>query len=1139
MKHVCLIYQTVILSLMMLCGASRHVVAQSASSGQYQVFQLYITTADGKAITSKEEYVDCHLSLDGQGAFPNLSAEAQIRGRGNSSWLWYAKKPYRIKFREKQAVLGLAKAKSWVLLANYRDVTDLMNTFVFETGQWLGLQYTNHTRYVEVYINGSYNGLYQLTEQVQQNKNRVAVSDDHGLLISLDVDDGPGESPYAADNFWSKVYKMPVAVKYPDDEFFTSNTVDSVKNVLAELEQAIKSQSWHRVEQLLDYTSVIKYLQIQELVYNVELSAPRSVYMYKDGSGKWFMGPLWDFDAGYDFDWNQMTTGHTFFTDYRETVMGTDPLKRNGNYSYVPKFFTDLFGCHDFVKAYKAQWAAVSDSIVEHSWNECMKYITNLRKGALEREDRRWPISGKNFDTEVEKMHQWLLKRRDYLTKLIANIPEPAVTNTPELVNNNGQKTVYIPKEWKNPWPSDSLLYAESDPDNKYTWSKSRSVESDNVIIFWDKYYGNTRPQDLPANDWNYVDIPDLLAKCEAFYHLEINQLGFVNPQTSNLSKYKVMVLMNHSKPGDWACYGGGYDFQVPALWLNAATCKPVGHSVAHEVGHSFHYMCYAEHSGHQDSSTDNTGFHLACGNGQAIWEQTAQWQAAQSYPELMFDQSMGIFRYTHNYAFSHEWHRYQSYWFLYWLNQHYGDITTVAQVWNQPMTGQSEHNGSDFNEALMKLKGLSVRELYKMYFDYACSLVTWDLEACRPYRDPYIGNFEYRCVLTDEGAYRVALASCPQGTGFNVIPLQVPAAGTEIKASLTGLNVGTVLLDNDPGEYFDGDSRYVKVTRRNYVNGGGRAARGFRMGYVALMEDGSCRYFSEDSVYCKGTQAVTEDYSFTLPDGVSRLWLVVSPALKTYMRHQWDDTIERDDMWPYEVRFEGTDLTPEARVYASAIIDGRAISDVTYTYDVTFPADAQWYTGTSVSVSGLAAATLGTAFQLQPTDIANRMQQWDERGPANNRIMFYAVSPTNSLENSKSTANGYGHWFNASGEVCDYSFGYIYSEFDPASLSFYIGQYPGNCAEGSAYTVRQALRYRKNGSSYAQALFVFNIVVGPVASVSLRSLDYNDPTTGIPGIVNDTESGHQIFDLQGRQITNFNLRHGIYIRNGKKYVVK
>ena len=217
------------------------------------------------------------------------------------------------------------------------------------------------------------------------------------------------------------------------------------------------------------------------------------------------------------------------------------------------------------------------------------------------------------------------------------------------------QKTVYIPNEWRNPWPSDSLLYKESDPDNKYTWSKSRSVESDNVIIFWDKNYGNKKPNELATSDWNYVDIPDLLNKCEAFYDLEINKLGFVDPVKSNHSKYKMMVLMNYSKPGDWACYGGGYDFVISALWLNSATCKPVGHSVAHEVGHSFHYMCYAEHSGHQDSNTDNTGFHLACGNGQAIWEQTAQWQAAQSYPELMFDQSIGVFRRSHNYAFSHE----------------------------------------------------------------------------------------------------------------------------------------------------------------------------------------------------------------------------------------------------------------------------------------------------------------------------------------------------------------------------------------------------------------------------------------------------------------------------------------------------
>ena len=702
------------------------------------------------------------------------------------------------------------------------------------------------------------------------------------------------------------------------------------------------------------------------------------------------------------------------------------------------------------------------------------------------------------------------------------------------------QKTVYIPNEWRNPWPSDSLLYKESDPDGKYTWSKSRSVESDNVIIFWDKYY-KTNPKNLSKTDFYYVDIDDLLQKCEAFFDLEINKLGFVDAKTSNLSKYKVMVLMNHTTT--WTCYGGGYDYQVSALWLNPSTCKPVGHSVAHEVGHSFHYMCYAEHSGHQDSSTDNTGFHLACGNGQAIWEQTAQWQAAQSYPELMFDQSISVFRNSHNYAFSHEWHRYQSYWFHYYLNQYYNDITTVAQVWNTPMTGQTSGNATDFNSALMKLKNLSARDLYKMYFDYACRLATWDLDVCKPYRNPYIGDFTYRCVLTDDDQYQVALFSCPQGTGFNVIPLQVPAAGTQVKTSLTGLSVGAQLLAADPGTYLNGETGEQKIEAdangyRHYVNGGARASRGFRMGYVALMNDGSRQYFSEDSVYCQGAKVVTEDYAFTVPEGVSRLWLVISPALKNYQVHQWDESIDKDDMWPYKFRLEGTDLTGKPTVYATSTIDGREVADITFTYDVCFPLSASAYYGTTATVSGRAAAALGTAFQMQPTDIASKMQAWDSRGPANGKILLYAGAPDGSLSQSDFTASGYGHWFDASGTVCSHGDGYVYSEFNAATLAFSLGQYPGRCAEGKTYTIRQTLRYRKNAKgTTANANFVFNVTTGGTsASAILRSIDYEDPT-GISVIPAAEDQAGRVFDLLGRRIDE--PQKGINIINGKKVIVK
>ena len=391
----------------------------------YKVFQLYITTDDGRDVTSKEDYKTCQILLNGGGSFSNYSASASIRGRGNSSWLWYDKKPYRIKLDEKHKLLGLDKAKHWVLLANYRDVTDLMNTFVFEMGQWLGLPFTNHTRYVELFLNGDYKGVYQLTEQIQQNKNRVDISDDRGILLSLDVDDGPGESPNAGDNFYSKVYRMPAAVKYPKDEFATANTVDSVKAEFAKLEQAIKAKDYAQVQQLLDIPSFIKYLQIQEFIYNVELSAPRSIYLHKDGDGPWVMGPLWDFDAGYDFDWGDMYHGHYFFANYRETVMGSNPLKRNGNYNYVPQFFTDLFGCKEFVQAYKEQWASVKDSIVTRNWAEVEKYVKNLKGAPMARELARWPLRGYSFSTEVEKMHQWLLDRCDFMTQLIENIPEP------------------------------------------------------------------------------------------------------------------------------------------------------------------------------------------------------------------------------------------------------------------------------------------------------------------------------------------------------------------------------------------------------------------------------------------------------------------------------------------------------------------------------------------------------------------------------------------------------------------------------------------------------------------------------------------------------------------------------------------
>ena len=403
----------------------------------YRPFVMHITTEGEENIVERDVWLRCHIAIDGRGEYSNFNGTGRIRGRGNSSWEWYDKKPYKFKLDSKSKLLGLDKAKDWNLLANYRDVTDLMNTFAFETARWMGMPYTNHTRYVEVFLNREYIGLYQLTEKIEIDKNRVNIDEQGGTLLSFDQDDGPSLSPNDGDNFWSKVYNLPMCVKHPED--LTAAQIDSIREDLAQLETAIKTHNYALADSLMDIASFIGILQLHEFLYNVEIDAPRSLYMFKDKGGKYTFGPVWDWDAGFDFDWGDMYTGHTFFTDYTELIYGRDPVKRTGAAYNINMFWRDLFANSTFVKQYKESWAAMSDSIFLCNWAETQKYADALQEaGAYGRDSKRWPLKttsgggwwGNQTTTtflpqeEIPKMRSWLQNRKDYLDGIIAGYPD-------------------------------------------------------------------------------------------------------------------------------------------------------------------------------------------------------------------------------------------------------------------------------------------------------------------------------------------------------------------------------------------------------------------------------------------------------------------------------------------------------------------------------------------------------------------------------------------------------------------------------------------------------------------------------------------------------------------------------------------
>ena len=383
-------------------------------SAKYCVAKVSIDVDGNMAVTSKEkaDYRACTIRIESDTAVWNYEGRGRIRGRGNSIWEWYPKKPYRLKLDEAAEILGLASDKDWVLLANYRDPTHLMNTFVFEMGQGLGMPYTNHTRYVELTLNGDYKGLYQLTEQVEQGKNRVNIDKEEGLLLALDVDDGPGEAPYADDNFWSEVYRMPVCQKSGEGDG---------RSALAELEEVILSHDYDALARLCNIPVMIDYLLIQEYIYNVEVAAPRSIFLHRDKGGKWTYGPLWDFDAAFDFDWGQMTTGHYFFKDYRETVLGTDPARHISNYDYTSSFFTDMWKDKQFVSEVKNRWKQIRPRIMAEFWPEARRYAEACAE-AMARDAERWPID-KQYQTEINRMEKWLNSRAVYMDNIVSNYP--------------------------------------------------------------------------------------------------------------------------------------------------------------------------------------------------------------------------------------------------------------------------------------------------------------------------------------------------------------------------------------------------------------------------------------------------------------------------------------------------------------------------------------------------------------------------------------------------------------------------------------------------------------------------------------------------------------------------------------------
>ncbi len=284
---------------------------------------LSITIDSGYSLdtihASKEEKINAHAQIAGadNAEYDLASTQIEMKTRGNTTF-GFIKKPYQIKFDKKTSLFGMPKAKKWVLLANYLDGTGIRSKLAFEVARQLGMNDAGESEFVDLYIDGEYNGTYQLIEKNEIGSGRVDLNDDYGVLLEMESSQRVESGDI---NFIGDYSKKPYVFKeYVTDIEDTSTPEAAQKSLEVQVhasdkvnafEEALYSSdtTWEEVASHIDVNSFIQYYFVNEVFMQIDCMLA-STYFYFDGAADVIhCGPIWDFDriCGWQDDCEQST----------------------------------------------------------------------------------------------------------------------------------------------------------------------------------------------------------------------------------------------------------------------------------------------------------------------------------------------------------------------------------------------------------------------------------------------------------------------------------------------------------------------------------------------------------------------------------------------------------------------------------------------------------------------------------------------------------------------------------------------------------------------------------------------------------------------------------------------------------------
>ena len=351
-------------------------------------------------------------------------------------------------------------------------------------------------------------------------------------------------------------------------------------------------------------------------------------------------------------------------------------------------------------------------------------------------------------------------------------------------------KKIYIPEDLRK-------MDLQADTSQ---WSLKRSIETDDLILMWERGFGNDtgNPPDLDGKPMSF-NLENLKNRVQGFYNFFRDTLAFSLPG-SKCDQYKMMVMVMYSLDG--TAYGGTYDNFIGALWVAPNRIQDEKmNCMAHELGHSFQLQIPA------DSVGDAWG-------GSGFFEMTSQWMLWQVNPDWITDENYHFeaFKQLTHKAYLHLDNIYHSPFVIQWWSDLHGR-KSIAELYRQGKIGE------DPVMTYKRMYGLSQDEFNREMLRGYQHLVNFDFKHARKETRQYACTFNTEVQGTGERSMKVGSGyrpkNFPEEYGFNAIlldslvdiqkPVEVAVRGVSNMHALTAVTTdGESIYSDIDAEHFE-----------------------------------------------------------------------------------------------------------------------------------------------------------------------------------------------------------------------------------------------------------------------------------------------------------------------------------------------